>query len=68
MKKMSELMDELGFRLDGSTEVKKAFVKNLIKQAAVSECRRPQEAEPKKTASITEEQLSFFDIGSVKRS
>lgn len=37
MKKMAEIMDELGFRPDASDEVKKAFIKNLIKAANASE-------------------------------
>jgi hypothetical protein len=31
MKKMSEIMKELGFDENGSEDVKKAFIKNLIK-------------------------------------
>jgi hypothetical protein len=33
MKKVSDIMKELGFRQQGSVEVKKAFIKNLIQQA-----------------------------------
>lgn len=33
MKKMSELMDELGFDPEGSPAVKEAFLKYLIKQS-----------------------------------
>ena len=42
MKKMAEIMEELGFRPEGSDEVKKAFVKNLIRQAHASEFKRIQ--------------------------
>ena len=31
MKKMNELMKDLGFNADGSDSVKEAFIKNLIK-------------------------------------
>lgn len=37
MKKIAEIMEELGFRPEGSDAVKKAFVKNLIKQAQETE-------------------------------
>lgn len=33
MKKIDELMQELGFDKEGSDDVKKAFIKNLIKTA-----------------------------------
>lgn len=34
MKKLNEIMQELGFEKGGSVSVQKAFIKNLIKQAA----------------------------------
>lgn len=66
MKKMAELMEELGFRPDGSDEVKKAFIKNLIRQANASEFSRPKiEADPvenKETKDIEKwQQISLFD-------
>jgi hypothetical protein len=65
MKKMSEIMDELGFRPEGSDEVKKAFIKNLIKQAHASEYQRPQiktqPTEKKKSKEDLPKQISLFD-------
>lgn len=65
MKKMAEIMEDLGFRPDGSDEVKKAFVMNLIKQARIAEQERtPQN--PKETKQQDEKadefvQYSLFD-------
>ena len=58
MKKVAKLMEELGFKESGSDEVKKAFVKNLINQAAKLE---PQtKVEQKKQKSREPLQLSMF--------
>lgn len=59
MKKLSELMIELGFRPDGSDEVKKAFILNLVRQAQQS----PQQRDATKIEPIQTEnqQLSLFD-------
>lgn len=40
MKKMAEIMEELGFKPNASDDVKKAFIKNLIKQAQATEFSR----------------------------
>ena len=66
MKKMAEIMEELGFRPEGSDEVKKAFVKNLIKQAQVSEFSRVKVQEENKDADPKRDpdkyqQISLFD-------
>ncbi|MEM7646054.1 MAG: hypothetical protein AAF203_04020 [Pseudomonadota bacterium] len=65
MKKVSEIMEELGFRPEGSEEVKKAFVKNLMKQARVSEFSRLKEKrdnEPKDLRDPDQyKQISLFD-------
>ena len=66
MKKMADIMEELGFRPESSDEVKKAFVKNLIKQAHASEFKRIENKTVKKTESEpvdpdSFEQISLFD-------
>lgn len=43
MKKMSEIMEDLGFNADASDGVKKAFIKNLIREAQASEFKRAKE-------------------------
>lgn len=61
MKKMSELMKEMGFREAASTSAKEAFIKNLIKQAVGVEVETPSEKNTKKIEQWCE-QLSFdFD-------
>ena len=66
MKKIAEIMDELGFRPDSSDDVKKAFIKNLIKQANISEFKREEVQKEKKARgdkrSVDKyEQISLFD-------
>jgi len=45
MKKVSELMDELGFDPEGSPAVKEAFIKYLIKSSAGVHVLTPTEKE-----------------------
>jgi hypothetical protein len=68
MKKMSELMDELGFDPEGSPAVKEAFVKYLIKSAEGVNVLTPTEkylikSDPQKIKILPinskPEQLSF---------
>jgi hypothetical protein len=68
MKKMSELMDELGFDPEGSFAVKEAFIKYLIKASEGVNVLAPSEkalikADPIKIRVLpqpqTSEQLSF---------
>lgn len=71
MKKMADIMEELGFRPEASDEVKKAFIKNLIKEAQKSEFSRPQAQQPKapskdKRDADNYEQISLFDLGDQK--
>ena len=65
MKKMADIMEELGFRPEASDEVKKAFVKNLVKQANALEFQRPMKAknsEPKDKRDVDNyRQISLFD-------
>jgi len=68
MKKMAEIMEELGFRPEGSDEVKKAFIKNLIREAHASEFKREQikESELAKQKEAGKDpdkyvQISLFD-------
>ncbi|MCJ8276699.1 MAG: hypothetical protein HRT44_13720 [Bdellovibrionales bacterium] len=65
MKKMGDIMKELGFNPEGSDEVKKAFIKNLIQQAQVTEFSRQQEKkknEPKDKEADKFEQLDLFSM------
>lgn len=69
MKRLGELMQEMGFRPDASEETKKAFLKNLIRQAAGTTTlpqigrarfeRSMHETIPKSEATEVAEQLSF---------
>lgn len=64
MKKVSEIMEELGFRPEASFEVKKAFIKNLIKQANEEEWNRMKIADAKdkqKQDPDSYQQISLFD-------
>ena len=66
MKKMAEIMEELGFRPEASDEVKKAFIKNLIKEAHASEFKRSaplKESDVKKKDKEADQyqQISLFD-------
>lgn len=66
MKKMAEIMEELGFRPEASDEVKKAFIKNLIKEAHASEFKRSaplKESGVKKKDKEADQyqQISLFD-------
>ena len=36
MERIGDLMSQLGFREDGSDDVKKAFIRNLVRAAAMS--------------------------------
>ena len=60
MKKVSDLMSELGFREDAPQSVKEAFIKHLIKAAEGIEVSTP--TEKKIEEKIIAEQLSFFDV------
>ncbi len=68
MRKVGDLMKEIGFNKDSSEDVQKAFIKNLIKQAYGVEVKEPRaiasvasQAGPSKPAP---QQLSF-DLGAV---
>lgn len=57
MKKLGDIMNELGFNKNAPDSVKEAFIKNLIKSAYGVEVQTPSEkAEMEKKQS---EQLSF---------
>lgn len=65
MKKVGELMKDLGFREGASEEVAKAFIKNLIKQAygvEVKETFSAANPSAKSPALFIPEQLAF-DLG-----
>ena len=65
MKKVGELMEEMGFRKEASEATKKAFFKHLVisaekvKTLPVREMREKNESQ---TPPIVEEQLSFAFI------
>lgn len=61
MRKIGDLMKELGFREDASDDVKIAFIKNLARSAYGVELPSPQKAKkkPEAKASPVGEQLSF---------
>ncbi len=64
MKKVGKIMEELGFRPEGSDKVKKAFIKNLIKQSnQTSYKKNTVKKVPEFIPQVEEafEQLSFFD-------
>ncbi len=56
MKKVSQIMEELGFRQDASESVKKAFIKNLLRHA---EPASPPVETPVQSNDKSEAQLSF---------
>lgn len=64
MKKIGDIMKELGFNPQASEGTKRAFIKNLIQQQSLG--AKPQPVEEKtieaKSKNTTQEQLSFnFD-------
>ena len=65
MKKMGELMKELGFRPGANEEVTKAFIKNLIREAQVQDLSRKKQVKASQSEeqniSSPTEQLSLFE-------
>ncbi len=62
MKKMGEIMAEMGFRQEASDSVKEAFIKHLIKNATGVDVQTPTEKRVEQREKIKEElgvQLSF---------
>lgn len=54
MRRIGEIMEDLGFDKDGSVETQKAFIKHLIKAAQISQIdRKTKRLDPEP------EQLSF---------
>ena len=62
MKKVGDLMAELGFREDAPDSVKEAFIKHLIRASEGVEVQTPTEQKEQKKKRESE-QLSFFDVG-----
>ncbi len=63
MKKVGDMMKDLGFKEGASEEVTKAFIKNLIRQAYGVEVKEAfAEANPNPKAPKKPEQLAF-DLG-----
>ena len=70
MKKISELMQEIGFNKDAPDSVKEAFIKHLIKSSTDVNVTTPSEAReirenPDKIVALknTPQQLSFDFLG-----
>ena len=62
MKKVGDLMAELGFRAEGSDSVKRAFIENLVRAAGGEKVRPIPTRTPLPKSAQKEEQLSFnFD-------
>ena len=62
MKKVGDIMQEMGFRKDASDSVKEAFIKHLIKNATGVEIKTPTEKLVEQREVIKKEigaQLSF---------
>ena len=64
MKKVGELMQELGFRPEASEAVAKAFIKNLVREANIQdiELEKNKKEKPlkKDLSKNPNEQLSLF--------
>jgi len=56
MRRVGELMKDLGFNADSPVETQKAFIRHLIRVAGGTPPHRQAEAPPQ---AITEAQLSF---------
>lgn len=67
MKKIGELMKELGFRPEGSDEVKRAFIENLLAGLAPEARAQVLKTQPRlaKTAKPPE-QMSLFETEPLK--
>ena len=62
MKKIGDIMEEMGFKKDASHSVKEAFIKHLIKSATGVEVKTPSEKLIEERESIKKEmgaQMSF---------
>ncbi len=62
MKKIGEIMAEMGFRQEASDSVKEAFIKHLIKNTTGVDVQTPTEKRVEQREKIKEElgvQLSF---------
>ncbi len=55
MKKIGDIMQEMGFRKDAPDSVKEAFIKHLIKNAYGVEVQTPSEKRSAQTQSKTDE-------------
>ncbi|MBX2995608.1 MAG: hypothetical protein KF681_12325 [Bdellovibrionaceae bacterium] len=62
MKKVGDLMKDMGFREDAPQSLKEAFIKNLIKAATGAEVQTPSEKNAERTKKWMDAQLSF-DFG-----
>jgi len=63
MKKISEIMDELGFDREGSPAVKEAFIKYLIKSSAGINVLTPTEKQLIKASPQTVKVLPKAELG-----
>ncbi len=62
VKSFGELMDDLGFKKEASFETKKAFLKHLFQEAAISELNQYSVVKEKESPV----QLSLFDYSNEK--
>lgn len=53
MKKIGDIMKEMGFREDASNSVKEAFIKNLIRSAYGVDVETPSEKRTKEIKKLT---------------
>lgn len=53
MKKIGDIMKEMGFREDASNSVKEAFIKNLIRNAYGVDVETPSEKRAKEIKKLT---------------
>lgn len=63
MKKVGDMMKELGFREGANEEVTKAFIKNLIKQAYGVEVKENFARENPSAKSPAKPEQLTFDLG-----
>ncbi|MCE3010692.1 MAG: hypothetical protein LW875_08770 [Proteobacteria bacterium] len=62
MKKIGDIMNDLGFREDAPRSLKEAFIKNLIKAAYGIEVETPSEAIQRKVKDLREPEQLEFDM------
>ncbi|MFN7454009.1 MAG: hypothetical protein ACK5RO_05050 [Pseudobdellovibrionaceae bacterium] len=64
MKKIGDIMSELGFKEDAPRSVKEAFIKNLIKAAYGVDVETPTETTQRRVKELREPEQLEFDLSS----